>query len=368
MIFIVGGTLAFFFEFLLLSKKGKYLADKILAFWMFFIGLHLFLYYFELKEIVFEYPHLLGIVQPFPLFHGPLLFLYSRALSGQIKKMQARHLLHFIPPLIFYIYYFNFFISSGLEKIDFVKNMMDNPDLFFTFLDPLITLSGLTYIILTYIQFRIHRRNILDNFSNTDKKNNLHWLRNLIIGLFIIWIVVLLSGFVLDAAIQSIAVYISVVMFVICIGFFGIRQGNIFVNQVNSHLNNKLPVKDQKPYSKSGLKDEQADELETLLINLMEKEKLFLDEDLSLPQMAQLLKIHPNYLSQVINERFKRNFNEFVNHYRIEEFKHMVAVEENRKMTFLALAYDCGFNSKASFNNSFKKFTGTTPTAFANSL
>ena len=100
----------------------------------------------------------------------------------------------------------------------------------------------------------------------------------------------------------------------------------------------------------------------------MEKEKLFLDEDLSLPQMAQLLKIHPNYLSQVINERCKKNFNEFVNHYRIEEFKHMVALEENRKMTFLALAYDCGFNSKASFNNSFKKFTGTTPSAFANSL
>lgn len=367
MIFIVGGTLAFFFEFLLLSKKGKYLADKILTLWMFLIGIHLFLYYFELEGIDFRYPHLLGIVQPLPLLHGPFLFLYTRALSGTIKKIRAIDLLHFLPPVIFYLYYFNFFISSGNEKIDFVKNIMEDPGLFFIILEPLIILSGFTYIILTFIQFKKHRKNIQDIFSNTNEKNNLHWIRNLIIGLLIVWIVVLLSEFVLDPAIRSKAVYISVVVFVVFMGYFGIRQGNIFVNHPPLELSSAETKKDQKRYSKSGLKDNQADELQKHLLNLMEDQKLFLDENLSLPQLAQILNTHPNYLSQVINEKFKRNFNGFVNYYRIEEFKRLVALDQNKKMTILGLAYECGFNSKASFNNSFKKFTGTTPSSFVKS-
>ena len=100
----------------------------------------------------------------------------------------------------------------------------------------------------------------------------------------------------------------------------------------------------------------------------MEEKKLFLDENISLPQLAGMLNIHPNYLSQVINERFQKNFYDFINSYRIEEFKRIVALGKNKNKTFFALALDCGFNSKASFNNSFKKITGTTPSEFVKSL
>jgi len=86
MIFIAGGTLAFFFEFILLGKKPKSLSDKILTFWMFIIGLHLFLYYFHFKGIEFKYPHLLGIALPLPLIHGPLLFLYTGSLTNYFQK------------------------------------------------------------------------------------------------------------------------------------------------------------------------------------------------------------------------------------------------------------------------------------------
>jgi YesN/AraC family two-component response regulator len=96
----------------------------------------------------------------------------------------------------------------------------------------------------------------------------------------------------------------------------------------------------------------------------MKEDKLFLDENISLRQLAEILNIHPNYLSQVVNVHFKKNFYDFINSYRVEEFKRLVVLPENKKKTFFALAYDCGFNSKASFNNSFKKLTGTTPTEF----
>jgi len=125
---------------------------------------------------------------------------------------------------------------------------------------------------------------------------------------------------------------------------------------------------DQQRYSKSGLKEERASEIKHQLTGLMQEKKLYLDENISLPQLAGILKIHPNYLSQVINERFQKNFYDFINTYRVEEFKRIVSLGKNKNKTFFALALDCGFNSKASFNNSFKKLTGTTPSEFVKSL
>jgi AraC-like DNA-binding protein len=368
MIFIAGGTLAFFFEFLLLGKKPKSLSDKILTFWMFIIGLHLFLYYFHFKGIDFKYPHLLGIALPLPLIHGPLLFLYAGSLTNYFQKWKPIYLLHFLPVIIFYGNYINFFISSGQEKIEFVKKLTVKPDIFQLFFFPAVILSGFSYIIITFLLFRRHRRNILNNLSNFNEENNLHWLRNLLIGLLVIWLVVLFDNVVLDSSLADPVIYVSVSLFVAFIGFFGLRQGNIFMNLPNGSLPAESTAEEQQRYSKSGLKEEHAAEIKQLLPKLMEEKKLFLDENISLPQLAGMLNIHPNYLSQVINERFQKNFYDFINSYRVEEFKRIVALEKNKNKTFFALALDCGFNSKASFNNSFKKITGTTPSEFVKSL
>jgi len=368
MIFIAGGTLAFFFEFLLLGKKPKSLPDKILAFWMFIIGLHLFLYYFFTNGIDFKYPHLLGIANPLPLIHGPLLFLYTGSLTGYFPKWNIKYLLHFLPVIIFYCYYFDFFISSGQEKIEFVKKLNITPDILQLFVFPAIILSGFSYIFLTFLLLRKHRRNILNNLSNSNEENNLHWLRNLLIGLLVIWLAVLFDNFVLESSLTDAPIYVSVSLFVAFTGFFGLRQGNIFMNLPKGSLPAELTIEEQQRYSKSGLKEERAVELQQLLVKLMEEEKLFLNENISLPLLAEMLKIHPNYLSQVINERFQKNFYDFINSYRIEEFKRLIASGKSKNKTIFALALDCGFNSKASFNNSFKKITGITPSEFAKSL
>ena len=368
MIFIAGGTLAFFFEFLLLGKKPKSLSDRILTFWMFIIGLHLFLYYFHFKGIDFKYPHLLGIGLPLPLIHGPLLFLYTGSLTNYFQKWKPIYFLHFLPVIICYGNYFNFFISSGQEKIEFVKKLSVTPDIFQLFLFPAIIISGFSYITITFLLFRRHRRNIMNNLSNFNEENNLHWLRNLLIGLLVIWLVVLFDKFVLDTSLTDPVIYVSVSLFVAFIGFFGLRQGNIFMNLPNDSLPPELIVEEQQRYSKSGLKEERAIEIQQLLLKLMEEKKLYLDENISLPQLAEMLNIHPNYLSQVINERFQKNFYDFINSYRIEEFKRLISSGKNKNKTFFALALDCGFNSKASFNNSFKKITGNTPSEFVKSL
>jgi AraC-like DNA-binding protein len=99
----------------------------------------------------------------------------------------------------------------------------------------------------------------------------------------------------------------------------------------------------------------------------MNTEKPHLDPDLSLPDLARRLRTNPVVLSAVINAGAGKNFNDFINEYRVGEFKQQVRMPANAHLSFLGLALDCGFNSKATFNRAFKKFTGTSPKEFATS-
>ena len=97
---------------------------------------------------------------------------------------------------------------------------------------------------------------------------------------------------------------------------------------------------------------------------MMSLEKPFQESELSLADLAHRLNTQPNYLSQVINEREGKTFYDYINTLRIEEFKRLAASQESKKYTLLALAEQCGFNSKSSFNRYFKKVTGQSPSEF----
>ncbi len=100
------------------------------------------------------------------------------------------------------------------------------------------------------------------------------------------------------------------------------------------------------------------------IIELFESEKPFIDPELSLRSLAKQLNIHHNHLSWLLNDGFSKNFNEFVNQYRIGHFKTIAKEPGNAKLTIMALAFDSGFNSKTVFNSYFKKETGQTPKEF----
>jgi AraC-like DNA-binding protein len=89
---------------------------------------------------------------------------------------------------------------------------------------------------------------------------------------------------------------------------------------------------------------------------IMKEDKVFLEPELSLTDMAQKLKTNTSVLSAAINQNFNKNFNDFINEFRIEEFKKQVELPENKHFTKLGVAFDCGFNSKATFNRALKKF------------
>ncbi|RIH64424.1 helix-turn-helix domain-containing protein [Mariniphaga sediminis] len=116
----------------------------------------------------------------------------------------------------------------------------------------------------------------------------------------------------------------------------------------------KLPLLDSKT----------ADVLEESLYRFILEEEPFLVPGLSLRSLAGQVEIHPNKLSWLLNERMGKNFNEFINYYRIEYFKKLALDPENSHISLIGLAYESGFNSKTVFNTYFKKEVGMTPKEF----
>lgn len=97
------------------------------------------------------------------------------------------------------------------------------------------------------------------------------------------------------------------------------------------------------------------------IIEIMKKEKLFLDSELTLSSFSKKVQIHPNKVSAIINKVIGSSFRDFVNYYRVVEFKERAKLYDFKTKTILSLAFDSGFNSKASFNRAFQKFSKTSP-------
>jgi adenylate cyclase len=121
-------------------------------------------------------------------------------------------------------------------------------------------------------------------------------------------------------------------------------------------------------YKKTLLKKPLQQKYKQQLTSLMDNEKPYLDPDLSLRNLADMMEIPPNQLSQLLNEGFDQNFSEYINNYRLEAFKEKAADPDYQHLTILALAYDSGFNSKTVFNTFFKKVMGMTPSKYWKTL
>ncbi len=120
-------------------------------------------------------------------------------------------------------------------------------------------------------------------------------------------------------------------------------------------------------YEKSRLDDDTARTIVTMILKYMEEKKSYKDPDITLAGLADKLDLSPHLLSQLLNDRLSRNFNAFINEYRVAEVKTMLEDPANRDK-LLAIAYDAGFRSKTTFNTIFKKCTGKTPREYRKNL
>ncbi|MCB0636524.1 MAG: helix-turn-helix domain-containing protein, partial [Lewinella sp.] len=127
------------------------------------------------------------------------------------------------------------------------------------------------------------------------------------------------------------------------------------------------PAAAREPVGEASSSRMEAAEIEqslAALARLMEEARPYLDPALSLKSLAESLALHPNKLSWLLNEQLGRNFNEYINTFRLAAFKTRALDPANGHLTLLGLAYESGFNSKSVFNAFFKKMEGVTPRAW----
>ena len=367
-IFISGIFLSLFIVVLLLTKRQKALTDKILAVWITVIGIHLLGFYFNQLGYWEIYPHLIGTTAPLPLLHGPMLYLYTLYSLRHDRKIRPVDYLHFAPALAAYLYMSNFFFFYTAEE----KTLLDNGEmkeymLFSIVLLVAILISGITYAMLSYRLTIKHKQKIENNFSYREGIN-IKWLRNCITIIGLVFLSATIIVIARDAFGVAFAfnadyiIYIILIGLVFYIGYFGIKQENIFTSSAHFENTGTVASETSGKYKKSGLKSELVTEFYGKLLKIMDEEKPYLDPKLSLAGLAQMLGISPNQLSQIINQEAGFNFHDFVNKYRVEEFIH--SAQKNKNFSLLALALDSGFNSKSSFNHIFKKQKGVSPSKY----
>lgn len=134
------------------------------------------------------------------------------------------------------------------------------------------------------------------------------------------------------------------------------------------YIKNNQRVKDPLKYKNSGLTTTFSEELREALIILLNEEKIFKDNMLSLDKLANTLNISRHHTSQIINEHFGVSFNELINSYRIAEATAILKQDKHRNLKIIDVIYEVGFNNKVSFNRAFKKYVNMTPTEYLASL
>ena len=235
-IFLIGAIQAVFLAVLIFGKGSKSTADYVLAIWMVFIGLHLLFNYFSVTGIALQHPHLLGVAEFFPQLQGAFLYIYVSILTNENGRFRRSYLFYALPFVFSMVYAtIDFYLLGAAEKLNYYLEIVESAPPVYAVLFSLNIYLGPIFVILSFLLLHKHKRNIVDKFSYSEKIN-LDWLRYVLIGFGFVWAVVLFSELsenifgVIPAEIGNYLIFISVVMLVFFLGFFGFKQSVIYTN------------------------------------------------------------------------------------------------------------------------------------------
>lgn len=372
---IAGIGIGAFMFFLLIFKKEKQLGDFLFLSWILITLGQIAFYYYTIY--IGEIQGILAIISfGLPLLGAPVLFLYIFWLTGYRINwiISTCHLSIYI---VYVLLIFLLASKSGtiLTLKDGYFEFGDATPYWSNYYAIPLAISGLIYCIWGIWLLKKHRKSI-DGLFSFKEKINLKWITYIVYAYFLLFVIASFlifgsSQFHLLTVPKAFAlVGISLCLMLVSFGFFALRQTAIFSNVDISKFSYdgiKNHAVDKSNYSKSGLSLDKIQSLAIQLQDYMIHEKPYLNENLTLPMLAEKLKISPSNLSQVINQHFENNFYDFINAYRIELAKEMIVSGDYSHLTILGIAFDCGFKSKSSFNRYFKKYTGISPSQFKNS-
>ncbi|WP_190808729.1 AraC family transcriptional regulator [Flagellimonas sp. S3867] len=272
----------------------------------------------------------------FLLLIGPLLRWYVSGMTTVAFKLPKYYVIELIPfGLLFLGSLFvtkNWFETNSKEVVIIFGSVLIFIYLHFAF-----------YIFNAARAVRKAKRNFPVELRTKSQKAILTWLGLVIMGFVIIWISYFLN--IIEDTVPYITGPIMYSMVVYFLSFKAFQHkvtdidGNVFKKNVDSGLFNQITT-------------------------LIESNKLYLEPDVSLSSLSKLISITTQKASEIINQHAKQNFNDFINHYRIQEAKKLLVSSDSENYTIASIAFDSGFSSLSSFNSAFKKFEGITPSIY----
>ena len=317
-------------------------------------------------------------LQPIPLFTGPFLYLYLRGFKENITWKKV--LPHLVLPVVYLSFvYWNvtYFGHKYAGLNDPPAELLQSPrTIIIQYIKPV---QQIFYFFMARRVLLSYRRSINQLYSETSRFD-LNWARYLLYGYLILvccFVVIfplmlrfpdkfgllLLFNMVIAAPYLYITSYKGIMQHTIWQIQPGINK-TIFVHKMQEAEQAVVTDGQRSNTFRIRLSRDRIKELSRRVIKLMELEKVYLETELTLQQLANKLKVPAYQVSQTLNEGMGKNFYDLVNGYRVEEAKELLLDPRNRNYTILSVGFEAGFNSKTTFNAVFKKFTGLTPTEF----
>ncbi|MDX1315159.1 MAG: helix-turn-helix domain-containing protein [Eudoraea sp.] len=348
--------------------REQRLSDKLLGWIMFILAMELQDYTFGFAGINVLWNELNGFPRGVSFLFGPVVYFYFRAQVNRDFQLERKHLWHLLPYLAYFAYEISAFVR-GPEAVQ-MRQASDYNLVMSYILRFALWASFIFYLSKCLIIYRKYRAWYIHQFSNTELVN-FRWFRDFIYAM-IFWLLFREVMNVLDAVFdldfyQDWWWNLALVAVVFYIGLAGIaqRQPALIHYELDGDSHPGGQVRGLQPDLETDV-DEVKSEIATRLNSLMEKERLYLQPDLNLRELAQHLQTSSSQVSAAINQVFQQNFNDYVNSLRIEEFIRLYQMHGD-KFTLLSLAFESGFNSKATFNRAFKKIKGSAPKEFLKS-
>jgi AraC-like DNA-binding protein len=335
--------------------------NRLLAIFFLLIAINLIDGILMMRGFYFSYPAFALLEDCLPLAYGPILYLYTLTIIRPDVKRTPKDLLHFIPAACVLLLILVFYTMTSV-KIDILHAIVDRriPIGAGLVSSGAVFLHFFIYLAMSFLKIRTYHLSLHDRYASLESVN-VRWLeftlRTLAITFIISWFV----------------------MFVSILGQKKVSEaGLVLVVGMLLYYINKLVLKRMKDprlfsaidlstsakrYARQAIDAPGLDEIRKKLQE-KEKEKIFVDADLTIDSLSERIGIPTRLLSQFLNDVLKKSFFDYVNGLRIEEAKRILSETDDPKLTVQEVMYQVGFNSKSSFNTLFKQKTGMTPTLF----
>lgn len=346
--------LIFFSIFLVTRKKQSRLSNFLLAGFLFINSIpFLFNIIYSLDLKIFRFlPTLFLSFFNLDFLMGPLIYFYTKSVAIKDFRLRKKDWPHLLPVIVFNLYLLFSII---------LKQTTGVPQSFIRWeITAALLASHILLVIYACLSVRVLRQftAAIKNVYSYTEKINLNWLRFVLVGFGIIWLMIIvncLAQIMWETPIPSLNDIISAVNFVvsIIIIYYGLTWPKLFTG-----------IESKSKYEGSTLTSENAKLYTNRLKVFMETEKPHLTPSITINELSEKLSIPAKHLSQLVNEQFQQNFFDFINSYRIKEAKRYLVKQSRRNLNISQILYEVGFNSKATFNRAFSRHVGMSPKEF----